>query len=228
MCNRLWVCIACITLLCPCVPRLHIHTELPPPGLLTNGSFNGLKLHVESIIVSTCQWNVHPTYTNTCACTNQAREWVLGLWGGKRVNEGGMEGGCESVEEKKGWQETRDGKEFRGGGESVFCQRPLPSYPPKPPFLPSSLYWKVLVSWAQKHWPAKRKQFPPSLTLCSLLAWCLSLPSLKYTHIHTMSHDCWSLTPHSSPSPPLSVVMILNTMRVFKRGIRGGGRGRRG
>lgn len=156
---------------------------------------NGLKLHVESIIVSTCQWNVHPTYTNTCACTNQAREWVLGLWGGKRVNEGGMEGGCESVEEKKGWQETRDGKEFPGGG-SVFCQRPLPSYPPKPPFLPSSLYWKVLVSWAQKHWPAKRKQFPPSLTLFAFSM----VPLSPISEIHTYTHDVtWLLVPH----PPL-------------------------
>lgn len=145
-----------------------------------------------------CASNIHK-HMRMHTSSKGVSAWALR--GGGRVNEGGMEGGCESVEEKKGWQETRDGKEF-GGGDLYSAKGPFLHTPPKPPFLPSSLYWKVLVSWAQKHWPAKRKQFPPSLSLCSLLAWCLSLPSLKYTHTHTMSHDCWSLTPHSSPSPP--------------------------
>lgn len=172
-----------------------------------------------------CASNIHK-HMRMHKSSKGVSAWALRGEKGKWRRNGGRVWECGGKE-----RVTRDEgrKRVSGGGGGICILPKAPSFiPPKPPFLPSSLYWKVLVSWAQKHWPAKRKQFPPSLTLCSLLAWCLSLPSLKYTHIHTMSHDCWSLTPHSSPSPPLSVVMILNTMRVFKRGIRGGGRGRRG
>lgn len=77
-----------------------------------------------------CASNIHK-HMRMHTSSKGVSAWALR---GGRVNEGGMEGGCESVEEKKGWQETRDGKEFGGG----ICILPkAPSFiPPQTSFPP--------------------------------------------------------------------------------------------
>lgn len=139
-----------------------------------------------------CASNIHK-HMRMHKSSKGVSAWALRGEKGKWRRNGGRVWECGGKE-----RVTRDEgrKRVSGGGGSVFCQRPLPSYPPKPPFLPSSLYWKVLVSWAQKHWPAKRKQFPPSLTLFAFSM----VPLSPISEIHTYTHDVtWLLVPH----PPL-------------------------